>query len=84
MAQVNNDLEDERKVKQLQNQLSQKRDILQTLDDEILNLISENDEDGTGCIQEVSDSGAFKEKIDLALLTLEVLLIHGESATIKS
>ena len=32
----------------------------------------------------ISDSGAFKKKIDLALLTLEDLLIHGESATIKS
>ena len=77
-------MEDERKVRQLEKQLLQKRDILQTLDDEIVNLISENDEDGTGCIQETSESVAFKENIDLALLTLEDRLSHGESATIRS
>eukprot|EP00112_Aurelia_sp_Birch-Aquarium-sp1_P021780 Seg5940.2 transcript_id=Seg5940.2/GoldUCD/mRNA.D3Y31 product="hypothetical protein" protein_id=Seg5940.2/GoldUCD/D3Y31 len=71
IGQIDDNLEDRIRLKQIEIQLREKQDILQNLDDGILNLVSESDQDGTGCIQEISESGATKEKIDLALLTLE-------------
>ena len=84
IEQIDANLEDKTKLRELGIQLREMREIIQILDEEILDLVSENDEDGTRCVKEVSDAGVFKEQIDQALLKLEEHFTQGESRGLSS
>ena len=66
------DENDETTLEGLVTQLEEKRATLRKLDDEILELISENDdEDGSRCMAEIDDAGQFLQKIDTSLMKLK-------------
>ena len=63
------DENDETTLEGLVTQLEEKRATLRKLDEEILELISENDdEDGSRCMAEIDDAGQFLQKIDTSLM----------------
>ena len=79
--------DDEKSLKQIEMQLQEKLEVLGTLDKQILALVTEKElakeetedtEDEDECLKEIEESGGVKEKINMALLTIQEKLTQKE------
>ena len=63
---------DEAALESLKNQLEEKKIILKQLDDEILELVSkEDDEEGSGCATEINNAGKFLQMIEASIAKIK-------------
>ena len=66
---------DEAALESLKNQLEEKKIILKQLDDEILELVSkEDDEEGSGCATEINNAGKFLQMIEASIAKIKTKL----------
>ena len=74
IAQIEENKDDALKLRQMGNSLKEKIRVIEGLDTEILDLLSELEEDNDDeCAEEIEESGNFKDKVSYALLQIEDL-----------
>ena len=84
IAQIENE-NDEIKLEGLKAQLEEKKSLLKQLDEQILDLISiEDDDNGTECMVEVDDAGQLQQRIEASLTKLRKTLNSEEQPPVLS
>ena len=76
---------DKIKVEGLKAQLEEKKSLLRQLDDQLVDLISiEDDDNGTECMVEVNDTGQFQQRIEASLRKLRKTLNSEQQPPVLS